>query len=362
MANGAFNGWGGVVSSPGFNVVGAGDINRDGFADIVVENFSTGEIDYGNMANGMFNGWVHVVNSPGWKVAAVEDVVGNGFDDIVVQNSTTGQIYYANMTTGAFQGWGTVGTTPGYTALSQPGPASAAAGRIPDSGAMYDGIASAVSASDPGSQNGGTANNVSTIDPASQIGDVVSDLTMSDLAAPNGGMTSAITMSEFGAAISGTVPSITLQDPGSLSGVPIQYAGSSNGGSPGPNGGAPSAAASFDTGPQNVGNPASCLTDVTLSGVSPQNPTGFSPVTDPQNGPNGLSMPAFDAATTLGYLADANTEGTVLATNGAQGANIAMLGSYMASTFPTPTGSLAGQGADGLAGNSSSLLTHPQHA
>ena len=101
--------------------------------------------------------------------------------------------------------------------------------------------------------------------------------------------------------------------------------------------------------------------------VSPQNPTGFGslPVTDAQNGTNGLSTPAFDAATTLGYLADGNTEGTVLATNGAQSANIALLGNYMAASFPAPTGSLAGttQGADGEPiGSSSSPLTHPQHA
>jgi hypothetical protein len=101
--------------------------------------------------------------------------------------------------------------------------------------------------------------------------------------------------------------------------------------------------------------------------VSPPNPTGFGllPVTDPQNGTNGLSMPAFGAATTLGYLYDGSTEGTVLATNGAQGGSIALLGNYMASSFPTPNGSLAGTtlGADGgPIGSSSSLLTHPQHA
>ena len=99
--------------------------------------------------------------------------------------------------------------------------------------------------------------------------------------------------------------------------------------------------------------------------ISPQHPTGFGPLPDPKNGTNCLSMPAFGAATTLGYLADGNTEGTVLATNGAQGPNIALLGNYMASSFPASTGSLAGttQGADGEPiGSSSSLLTHPQHA
>jgi hypothetical protein len=44
-------------SFPVWNVVGVGDINGDGFADVGIENHSTGQIIYANTANGVFSGW-----------------------------------------------------------------------------------------------------------------------------------------------------------------------------------------------------------------------------------------------------------------------------------------------------------------
>ena len=72
---------------------------------------------------------------------------------------------------------------------------------------------------------------------------------------------------------------------------------------------------------------------------------------------------AFDAQTTLGYLADSNqTGGTLSLTDGAQSAKIALLGNYMASSFAV----VSDHHSDSMVTEASqasnqSLLTNPQH-
>jgi len=133
MAGGVFNNWVGLPGTPGFTVVGGGDIAGTADADFVVED-SAGTIAYANMVNGQFSNWVGVATVPGWSVIAVEDVMGNGYDDIVIQNATTGQIAYADMTGGTFQGWVGVGSAPGFTGHTGPAAQAAAASAIFDPG------------------------------------------------------------------------------------------------------------------------------------------------------------------------------------------------------------------------------------
>jgi hypothetical protein len=81
---------------------------------------------------------------------------------------------------------------------------------------------------------------------------------------------------------------------------------------------------------------------------------------------NGIDLPsiAFGPQTTLGYLPNSNqTGGTLSVTDGNHGANIALLGNYIASSFAT-----AGDGhggtmvvAEASQNGTQSLLTNPQH-
>ena len=80
MANGDFNGWKAAGDTPGWFVVGVADVNDDGFADVIIQNQTDGTIFYGNMANGVFNNWVPMTGSqlPGWKVVGAGDIMRNG--------------------------------------------------------------------------------------------------------------------------------------------------------------------------------------------------------------------------------------------------------------------------------------------
>ena len=123
MDGGVFSGFGAVTTLPGWTVVGAGDINRDGYADVVIENHSTGQIVYANMAGGVFSGFVAVTTLPGWNVVSVEDVKGNGSDDIVIQNPITGQIVYSGHDRRKlFRALAAVATVSGYTVSTGPAP------------------------------------------------------------------------------------------------------------------------------------------------------------------------------------------------------------------------------------------------
>jgi hypothetical protein len=120
MTGGAFQGWVAVTATPGYTVVGAGDLIHNGNAGIIVEQQGSGEIYYANMAGGSFQGWGAVADTPGWNVVRVGDLTHDRYADaVIVQNPSTGETLYANMAGGSLQGWGRVASPAQISGLCQ---------------------------------------------------------------------------------------------------------------------------------------------------------------------------------------------------------------------------------------------------
>jgi hypothetical protein len=109
IVNGAFASWQPVASNLGsFHVAGIGDVSGDGFADVVVQDQGgQNEIDYASMAGGVFAGWTKVAVAPGWQVAGVSDFNGDGNADVVIRDSAAGfsTPVFADLHDGVFAGW-----------------------------------------------------------------------------------------------------------------------------------------------------------------------------------------------------------------------------------------------------------------
>ena len=73
-------------------MVGAGDFNGGGQADLVWENATTGLRVIWIMKDGGFVSSISLGTiNPSWHIAAVGDFLGNGQSDLVWENTTTGQ-------------------------------------------------------------------------------------------------------------------------------------------------------------------------------------------------------------------------------------------------------------------------------
>ncbi|HMG77731.1 MAG TPA: NF038122 family metalloprotease, partial [Xanthobacteraceae bacterium] len=106
MANGTFQGIVSVTNLPGWNVVGEGKISGGVDSDIVIQNTSTGLIQYCFLSNGGFLSTFVTVGDPtGFVVVGVGDIADNHYTDIVIQNPVTDEVGYANMNNGVFNNW-----------------------------------------------------------------------------------------------------------------------------------------------------------------------------------------------------------------------------------------------------------------
>lgn len=84
----------------------AGDINRDGFADVVIQNNANGDVSYVNMANGVASGYGTMMTGVGtaWQLEALADTNNDGDLDGIIRNVLgSGDTYVVNMENGAFQ-------------------------------------------------------------------------------------------------------------------------------------------------------------------------------------------------------------------------------------------------------------------
>jgi hypothetical protein len=86
---------------PGWSVKAVGDLNQDGVPDIIVQDDATRQIAVYYMGGAQGNqvtsfGWISANGVPGWSVVAAADMNRDGVPDVIIQNDTTRQIavYY----------------------------------------------------------------------------------------------------------------------------------------------------------------------------------------------------------------------------------------------------------------------------
>lgn len=106
--SGGNSGFTDILNAPGWTLVGIGDLDRDGASDLVIQNDSDGTTYYANIDGGAVVGWGFVaggLSGTGWRGVGVGDLDGDGFDDVVFRNVHTGQIWAVDMLGGTNAGW-----------------------------------------------------------------------------------------------------------------------------------------------------------------------------------------------------------------------------------------------------------------
>jgi len=90
----------GYLAYPGsadWAVAGAADFNRDGNQDLLFQNRQTGVLVYWQMSGTSFVAWSYLSpNNPGaqWRAAGVGDLNNDSLPDILFQNNSTGELAY----------------------------------------------------------------------------------------------------------------------------------------------------------------------------------------------------------------------------------------------------------------------------
>jgi len=85
-----------ALSAPGWNVIGAADLNGDGYGDLVLQEASTREVMfvYLTESNGLTVTGTQVLNGRdfrGWSAAGMQDMNGDSHPDLILTNDATGE-------------------------------------------------------------------------------------------------------------------------------------------------------------------------------------------------------------------------------------------------------------------------------
>ena len=84
------------LSAPGWNVIGTADLNRDGHADLVLQEASTREVMFAYLteSSGLTVTGTQVLNGRdfrGWSAAGMQDMNGDSHPDLILTNDATGE-------------------------------------------------------------------------------------------------------------------------------------------------------------------------------------------------------------------------------------------------------------------------------
>jgi hypothetical protein len=114
MSNGSFSGYKSIGSAGAYGVLGTGDFNGDGTADILLQNGGGSMIDW-TISNGSYAGYTSIGNAStsGYGFVGTGDVNGDGTSDILLENSG-GALIDWTVSNGAYSSYKSIGNTSGY--------------------------------------------------------------------------------------------------------------------------------------------------------------------------------------------------------------------------------------------------------
>jgi hypothetical protein len=108
LSNGTVTGWLPLPTTPaGWQIVGTADLNSNGTPDVLLSNTLTGENGAWNIVNGSAVGWIPLNYLPvgsGWQITGTADLNGNG-PDILLGNTITGENGAWSFANGSVNGW-----------------------------------------------------------------------------------------------------------------------------------------------------------------------------------------------------------------------------------------------------------------